>query len=256
MTKTHLIIPDQHAHPKYNNKRAEWLSELINDVRPDVVVNIGDAADMPSLCSYDKGTKSFIGRSYEQDINAHLDFQEKLFSSLRKKKKKLPRRIFIEGNHDHRIKRAIEVQPELEGERFGVSFRDLDLARHYNDVVEYDGATPGIINVDGVSYSHFLVSGVLGRAISGEHPAYTLLSKNFTSCTVGHLHTADLCFRTDTNGNRRIGLVCGVFQDWDAHFAGQANRIWWRGVVVKRGVDKGNYDPEFISIDQLRKEYG
>lgn len=30
--KVHLVIPDSHAHPDYNNNRADWLGELIADV--------------------------------------------------------------------------------------------------------------------------------------------------------------------------------------------------------------------------------
>lgn len=254
MTK-HLVIPDQHAHPDYNNDRADLLAKLINDVRPDVVINIGDAADMPSLCSYDKGLKSFHGRNYEKDIDSHLEFQDRVWGPVLKRKKKLPRRVVIEGNHEHRIKRAINIQPELEGDRFGVSFKDLDFGKYYNDVVEYNGATPGIIDIDDIAYSHYLISGVKGLPISGEHTAYSLLSKHFQSCTVGHLHTADYSTRTKVDGTRINGLVCGVYQDFDAGFAGEGNKLWWRGVVVKHNVENGNYDPEFISLDRLRKEY-
>jgi predicted MPP superfamily phosphohydrolase len=45
MGKTHLIIPDPHAHPDFNNDRAVWLGELIKDLKPDVVVNLGDMWD-------------------------------------------------------------------------------------------------------------------------------------------------------------------------------------------------------------------
>ena len=48
---THLIIPDGHTHPDYNNDRFTWLGKLIVDLQPEVVVNIGDMADMASLCS-------------------------------------------------------------------------------------------------------------------------------------------------------------------------------------------------------------
>jgi hypothetical protein len=66
----------------------------------------------------------------------------------------------------------------------------------------------------------------------------------------------DYCTRTDTFGNRLHGIVCGVYQDFDADFAGEANRMWWPGVVVKYNVENGDYDPQFISLDKLRKEYG
>ena len=32
--------------------------------------------------------------------------------------------------------------------------------------------------------------------------------------------------------------------------------LWWRGLVVKRSVSDGVYDPQFVSIEALRKEYG
>ena len=68
MSRTHLIIPDPHAHPDFHNERADWLGKLIKYLKPDVVINIGDAADMPSLCSYDKCTRAFGVRSYRKDI--------------------------------------------------------------------------------------------------------------------------------------------------------------------------------------------
>jgi len=225
-------------------------------VRPDVVVNIGDAADMASLSSYDRGTRGFMSRSYERDINSHLDFQERLWAPMKRAKKKQPYRIVVEGNHEHRIKRAIETDPQLEGSRFGISFRDLDFDSYYHDVVEYEGQTPGIIAVDGIHYSHFFVSGVMGRPIGGEHHAYSLITKNFTSCTCGHSHTVDWSTRTDTTGRKIMGLVAGVYQDYRSDWSGHAQDLWWRGVVLKREVSDGVYDPEFISLEKLRREYG
>jgi len=253
MSKTHLIIPDQHAHPEFHNNRADWVGKLIKDIRPDVVVNIGDAADMPSLSSYDKGTRAFMGRNYRKDIDAHLDFQERMWAPIKRAKKKRPYSVVLEGNHEYRIKRALNLSPELDG---AISFKDLEFERYYDDVVEYTGRTPGIHVVDGVHYAHFFVSGVLGRAISGEHPAYSLLTKEFVSCTQGHVHTADYAIRTTVGGRKINGLVCGVYQDYWSDWAGEVNKLWWRGVVIKRNVEDGYYDPQFISIDNLRKEYG
>ena len=255
-TNVHLVIPDAHAKPDTDLSRADLLAKLIADVKPTTVIDLGDTADMPSLCSYDKGTKSFHGRSYERDIDAHAEFQERIWKPLSRRKKKMPRRIRIIGNHDYRIWRAIEIQPELEGHRFGVSPRDLDLERYYTDVVEYNGGTPGIINVDGVHYSHFFVSGVKGLPIGGEHSASSLLTKQFQSCTVGHSHLLDFATKTRADGTRMNGLVAGVFQEHFSDFAGESNKLWWKGVVIKRGVEGGMYDPEFVSLERLRKVYG
>ena len=249
----HLIIPDCHAHPEHNNDRADWLAQLIIDEKPDVVINIGDGADMPSLSSYDRGRRSFHGRSYKADINAHLDFQSRMWDPVKRRKKKLPRTVYCEGNHDERIKRAIDLQPELDG---AISSSDLRLNDYYDEVVEYVGNTPGVIEIDGVHYAHFFISGVKGLPISGEHPAYSLLTKEFVSCTQGHTHIMDYCTRTTADGRKLMGLVCGVYQDYHADWAGESNKLWWRGVVIKHNVEDGHYDPQFISIEQLRKEYG
>jgi hypothetical protein len=67
-SRTHLIIPDPHASPDHNNDRALYLGELIMDIKPDLVLCMGDGPDMPSLSSYDKGKKSFQGRTYKADV--------------------------------------------------------------------------------------------------------------------------------------------------------------------------------------------
>lgn len=252
----HLVIPDQHAHPDHNNDRADLLGKLILDLKPDVVVNMGDAADMPSLCSYDKGTKGFFGRSYYKDIEAHLDFQDRMWSPIRKAKKKRPYSVVLEGNHEHRIKRVLKFDPHLEGVKHGLSFKDLAFDDYYHDVIEYEGGTPGITTIDGISYAHYFVSGVMGRPISSENMAAAMIDKNHCSSTAAHTHTVDWAVRSGVSGKRYMGLLAGVFQDYRSTWAGSANDHWWSGVIVKRNVCQGVYDPEFISMEQLVNVYG
>jgi hypothetical protein len=247
-------VTDIHAHPKYNNKRAEYLGELIADVKPDVVVFGGDTWDMPSLSSYDKGRKSFQGRTYSADISSGLDFLDRCFGVIRKRKKKQPYFVHLGGNHDEgRIIRAIDLQPELEGT---ISLEDLQLGHYFDEVVPYNGGTPGVVQIDGISYAHYFVSGVMGRPISGEHPAYSLISKQYGSCSAGHIHTADYAIRTDSSGRKLHGLLGGCFFDYNSDWAGESNRLYWRGCVIKRNVDKGNYSPQFVSMEELKKSYG
>lgn len=253
MSKSHLYITDSHAHPQHNNDRADWLSSLISDVKPDVVIHGGDSADMPSLSTYDKGKRSFAGRSYRADIDSHLEFQDRMWAKVKKQKKKLPLRIFLVGNHEHRINRALDLQPELEGT---IGLNDLELERYYDIVVPYEGQTPGVVNVDGINYAHYFVSGVMGQPLSGTHPGNALVTKNFCSCSAGHSHLWDHCVRTDTNGRSINGLVAGCYMDYDADWAGSVNRLWWRGLALKHNVEHGDYDLEQISIERMRNTYG
>lgn len=248
----HLVIPDPHATPEHNNERASLIGKLILDARPDVVINLGDCASMDSLASYDKGKKSFHGRTYRSDIDSAIDFNDRLWNDVKKQKKKMPYRVILEGNHEQRIQRAIEIQEELDG---AISFDHLEYNRYYNDIIRYSGTSPGVIEIDGILYSHFFISGILGKPIGGEHAGYSIITKALRSATCGHIHTLDYCIRTDGAGRRLHGLVAGCALDYEPHYAGNANKLWWRGVILKKNVEEGNYDVEFISLDRLRKEY-
>ena len=247
--KIHLVIPDSHAHPDHNNSRYDLIGHLINDLKPDIVADIGDFWDMPSLCSYDKGLKSFEGRRYKRDIEAGLDAQERIYTITRRGKKKLPKFIRTLGNHEHRISKAINRDPILEGT---IGLSDLQSKEHGWEEIPF--LKP--CTIDGVTYQHYFVSGIMGRPISGERHAQTLILKQLASCTQGHSHLFDYCVRTDVRGQKVHGCVVGVYQDYDADFAGPANLLWNPGVVIKRGVENGSYDIEHVSLKRLKEIYG
>ena len=68
--KNLLVIPDCHAAPEYDNDRFTALGKFIVDEQPDIIVCLGDFGDMPSLSSYDKGTKGFEGRRFKKDVES------------------------------------------------------------------------------------------------------------------------------------------------------------------------------------------
>lgn len=249
-----LVVPDSHSHPSYSNRRFDWLGKFILDLKPDKVINLGDGADMASLSSYDTArAKGFHGRTYRRDVDSFLDAQERMWAPVKNAKKKKPWAMYLEGNHEERIRRAVNANPELEG-TYGIE--DLELGRYYDEFVPYVGNTPGVASVDGVLYAHYFVSGVMGRPIGGEHGAYSLLTKEFTSCTQGHAHTFDYAIRTTGDGRKIHGLVAGCYQDYQSDWAGEVNKMWHSGVIVKRNVDRGQYDLQWVSMEALRKEYG
>lgn len=221
------------------------MGNLIADIKPDVVVDIGDWFDMPSLCSYDKGTKGFEGRRYKLDIMAGLDAQERLLAPILRQKQKLPRFVRCLGNHENRISKAIERDPVLEGT---IGLGDLGSKDYRWEEHPFLSA----VNVDGINYAHYFTSGILGRPVPN---ARQLLIKQLASCTMGHHHTFDYSRQSNVNGDSIHSLVCGVFQDYNADYAGPANAIWDRGVCIKRNVEKGQYDLTWVSIEALKREY-
>lgn len=248
MTKTILVVPDSHAHPDYDNKRYQWLAELTLDIKPDYVVDIGDWFDMPSLCSYDKGTRGFEGRRYKKDIEAGIDAQEKFKSILDAPKKKKPKMFRCIGNHEQRIEKAVNADAVLHGT---IGLQDLQ-SKDYGWE-----ETPFLepLFIEGITFQHYFTSGIMGRPIGGENHAKSLITKQFSSCVQGHSHTMDYARRTDASGNKIHGLVVGVYQDYDSGYAGPSNKMWDRGVPILRNCEAGNFDLEWISLSRIKKAY-
>lgn len=257
---SHLIIGDPHCKPGVLNKRFEYLGRFIADKKPDVIVCIGDFADMESLCSYDRGKKDFEGRRYNNDINAVHEALNLIqdptneYNEQQRRNKKTqykPRKILTLGNHEQRIERAVECSPELEGT---IGYKDLKYKDYGWEVIPY--TVP--IEIDGVFYCHFFPSGVKGEAVSGVNIASNLLSKMMCSVTVGHCHLFDYATRALPNGKRIHGLSAGCFADLShiEKYAVNVQYMWFAGLVLKHNVKDGEYDLEIFSMNRLQELYG
>jgi len=255
--KTAVVFSCAHAKPEVSNERFHWLSSLLYDIKPDYVVDLGDGADMCSLNQYDnKKPTNILGQNYQADISSYNDSQEKIRHKFRYNKKAMPFFIGFEGNHEHRIKVALEVDPRLSGNTHGISFDHLNTSRHFDEYHEYQYGAPAIAYYDGVGYAHYFSGGNYGRAISGTHHAYALLQNRYKSSTCGHTHKRDMYFKDGVHPSGLIGAVVGCFKGSKEQWAGQSNDDWWSGVLIKRELRNGYYEPEFISTKTMKKLYG
>ena len=254
---TAVVFSCAHASPKVDNKRFELLGNLIFDIRPDYVVDLGDFADLSSLNSYDtRYPKAIVSQNYGEDIEVAIDAQEKLRQKFIQRKVRKPLWFGFEGNHEHRIKRALQHDPRLEGKKYGISFDHLQTRRFYDEYHGYENGAPAIKSYDGVHYAHYLASGNYGTALSGIHHGYALTVKLSASITVGHSHKFSYFVKQEARPNPIHGLVAGCFKGKDELWAGQANQEWRKGVVIKRNISNGNYDLQWISMEQLEQDYG
>ena len=92
--------------------------------------------------------------------------------------------------------------------------------------------------------------------MSGLHHANALMANRNHSSTCGHSHKRDLKFRDGAHPSGIMGLVAGCYKGAAESWAGQANNDWWKGVVIKRDISGGMYDPEFVSLQRLKEMYG
>lgn len=254
MTK-HLVIPDTQCKPNQSVEHLRWAGQYAADKKPDVIVHLGDHWDMPSLSSYDVGKKSFEGRRYTDDIAAGHEgmnaFMQPICDEqrrLRSNRKKVwnPRMVFLIGNHEQRIMRAVENDAKLEGL---ISYDDFELDDYGWEV--YDFLEPAVI--DGIAYCHYFCSGVMGRPVTN---AKLLLQKKMMSCIQGHVQDRDIAYARRGDGSSITGLFAGMFYDHDEGYLNHQTNGSWAGVWMLHEVDQGSFDELPVSINYLRKKYG
>ena len=254
---THIVIPDTQCKGGIDMDYLRWYGEYIALKMPDVIVHLGDHADLPSLSPYDKGKKSSEGKRVVKDIEAAIkgmnllltpikelqDTQLKMFGKVFYK----PKMVLTLGNHEERIHRHVEANPEISG------FLSYDSLKYKEMGWEvYDYLEPVVI--DGVTYIHYFPNPFTGKPYGGS--ALNMLQKVGRSFTQGHKQTLDVATRTIHTGEQQWAIVCGASYPHNEGYKGYCGNKHWRGIIVKHSVRDGSFDPLFVSMEYLRDRYG
>lgn len=249
---THLIIPDTQCKDGQDFEFLTRIGKYIVEVQPEVIIHLGDFADMPSLSSYDAGKKSFEGRRYTKDIDAAnkamsclLDplYSYNATAKVQKKKQYHPRKVMLLGNHENRINRAINDDPKLEGL---ISTNDLP----YNDWEVHDFLKP--VFIDGIAYSHYFPTGVLGRAAT---TASAMVSKLHMSCIAGHQQGKQVAYGKRPDGSTITCIIAGSCYEHDEDYLGPQGNNHFRGILMAYDVQDGSFDEHFVSLKYLKEKY-
>ena len=251
----HMVIPDTQCQPGMPVDHLRQAGNYAVAKKPDVIVHLGDHWDMAALSVYDKGTKRAEGRRYVNDVDAGNEGMDAFLAPikaeqarLRRNKEKIwrPRMVFTLGNHEQRIERAIDADAKLEG---AIGYDDLNL----DDWEVYPFLE--VVNVDGVCYSHYFTSGVMGRPVSS---ARVLVTKKMQTCIMGHVQDRELHRARRADGTQVTGMFAGIFYPHgtgaDAYLTPQTNDSW-RGIWMLHEVEDGSFDEMAVSMRFLEERY-
>lgn len=246
--KRHIMVPDMQIHPDLTKDHCTWIGKFIADSQPDVVVNIGDFADMPSLSSYDMGRKAGEGARYSRDIEAVQEGMERMMAPIARKTRYNPELHLTLGNHEERILRHVNSYPHLEGT---LGYEDLGYEEFGWTVHEF--LKP--VLVDGIAYAHYFSNPFSGKPMGGS--ASNVLKNVGMSCVQGHKQTLETATRTcPITGKQEWCIIAGAAYPYDFPYKGPTGNKHWRGVVVLNEVGDGDFDPSFVSLAYLEKNYG
>jgi hypothetical protein len=209
---------------------------------------------MPSLSSYDVGTKSFEGRRYKTDIQAALDGMETLMAPIREynqrakrnhRERYSPQLVLTLGNHEQRIKKATNSDPKLDGT---LGLHDLQ----YEDFGWKVYPFLEVVVIDGIAYSHYFTTGVMGRPCT---TAAAQLTKKHMSCIAGHQQGLQIATGHRADGKRLTSIIAGSCYTHNEDYMGPQGNKHWRGCLMLHEVNDGEFDLMPISLDYLRKKY-
>ncbi len=245
--RKHLVIPDCQVRPDVDYSHLTWVGNYIAAKRPDVVVNIGDFADMPSLSSYAVGKAEAEGKRYSADVAATRNAMDLLMDPVLEAKRSShgkwkPELHLTLGNHEDRITREAKANAKFIGT---LSVDDL----HYRESGWQVHPFLEVATIDLIQYSHYFVSGVMGRPVSS---ASALLRQRHASAVMGHVQRIDMAIHPTT---QCVALFSGICYQHDEPYLTPQGQNTKRGIWMLNEVKNGTFDPMFISLDFLRRNY-
>ena len=156
--RTHLVVGDAHFNPSEPGlERADWLGRAIVDLRPDVVVILGDWWSLDSLSRFSPpGSLTMEGARLADDLDVGREALGRVRKQLddanrnvRGKNKIAPEMHLTLGNHEERLLIQLEETPSrlmgfLDEGSFGAALYGFLQHSFLED-----------ITIDGVAYCHY-----------------------------------------------------------------------------------------------------
>lgn len=241
------VLPDGQVHPGVPIDHWTWCGKYLAIKKPDVIIQMGDFNDLPSLSVHDTaGSLQRENRRYRQDIDSGKAAMNLLMTPISKVSGWEPNLFLTLGNHEDHITRAINNDPKLEGT---MSLSDLGYEEFGWKV--YPFLQP--IVVGGVAFCHYFPSGVMGRPITS---AKALLAKLHMSAFAGHQQGRDIAFSKRADGTDMTAIISGSFYQHAEEYLSPFTNNHWRGMFMLHETKDGSFNEMAVSVGYLKRRFG
>ncbi len=187
-----LVLPDVHLDENVP-KDYKMLKPFIEEFKPDIIVLLGDFMDISSLSAWDRDKKRKMeNRRFKAEVdcaNKELDFLQKNCGKV----------VFLEGNHENRVSRYLDFNPEMEGmidiqevlrlEERGIEWCDM------NDLYK-------------IGHMYFTHGMYTGKYFANKH-----LMEIGENLVVGHTHKTQTAFQNQAMGKEKMVYGLGTLGD-------------------------------------------
>ncbi len=247
MNELAYIIPDTQSKEGVGNPLIP-VARHICQIRPAIVIHLGDHWDMPSLSKYDKGKKSHRVKTYFKDVtagNASMAQFWQIIHSNWPNAHNQCKFIILKGNHEDRVNRAKEYGPD----------ELIDLLDQYPlDYQHWDKVIPflQVFEWKQIEFCHYFQNLNNATAIG---TARQLLMKSHKSRIAGHKQGFD--YEEMPCGSNKViqAMIAGSCyyhsEEYKTH-----NNNHFRGTVILKNVHDGMFDFSRYSLNALKERYG
>lgn len=250
----HYVVPDVQLRAGVPADHIDWIAKDIIRRKPDVVVVLGDWWDFVSLNTHAApGSASTENQRIEKDLQAGNSAFRRLADPIQDeidrlakghRKRWSPRRVFLFGNHENRLQRAVERDPKWSG-----------------IIGDHLMVTPGFerhgflerVWIDGVCYAHYFQSPHSANAIGGS--VHNMLNRIGSSFVMGHRQGFDYATRIQACGRTWHGLVAGSCYTHREEYRGNQGQRHWRGCVVLNEVKDGEFGIMPLTLSYYARRY-
>ena len=215
-----IVLPDVHLDTTIP-KAYQIVKKFIAKEKPDEIVLLGDFMDLSSLSAWDMDKKRLMeGRRFQKEVdvaNKELDYLQKYCKKI----------TYLMGNHEDRLDRYLDKNPEMEG------------------VIELDKVLSLTErNIQSIPYNKLYKVGHLYFTHGLYHNThYTKKTLESLGCNVivGHLHRPQTSFTTAKMTEAKMCWGLGCLQGKEPAYLKGRPSNWNNGFGIAYVKDNGKF---------------
>lgn len=233
-----LHIPDTHC-PNHDKAAYGLMLQVAKDLKPDLVVYLGDFFDCEGTASHKKTNPLRDPGLLKDELKEGRELLSETEEACKAKKY-----IFMQGNHEWRIERYIaENAPRLGG-----LYSSREILCIPTDYGYFPYGQENYYRIGRLTVTH--------GYLAGENPAASTVKKFRSSVLMGHVHKIQEYHISNIHGEDWVGLCPGWLGDQRKaaeYMKGVSD--WSLGFAVTYHKDNGDFFHQLVHIKKIGVKY-
>jgi len=232
VVKRGVVLFDIH-YPVHNKECMSIVKKFLKDFQPNYLIYGGDALDLSCISDFNKAKPKLIEKARLK--KEYRGFQKEILTPIDKIVTNKCKKYYLIGNHEWRVDRLVEGNPQMEGL--------VELEEHLNltdyTIIPFNG----ILNIGEMAFIH-------GITCNKYHSEKNVSTYN-TNVFSGHLHTSQVYTKVSPlNSLPKSGVSVGCLCDMNPHYMQNKPNAWVHQFLYFYIFDDGSftyYTPTIIN---------